>query len=246
MASQIQFVSDAKGTRSRVCIDEQEYRSLLEAVEVQIETVLKLFCALDELGKQMQVAAVFTVINGNFEFWRAHRYGLQSALFMGLGRIFGLGKIVKVESLLRTTNDNLVLFSLAALEKRKWSPGRWPRPDKLDDFLAGATVLTKDHVDSWLLALKKYEAEYQNTLRPIRDKVFGHNSFSYDEAREAFEKTSSPEEMIKFLWELKESLWHALYRGNPHPPREFAAVAEECRIPTRKLLQSLLPLGERS
>lgn len=148
-------------------------------------------------------------------FWNTALGGLQTSLFIVLGRIFDRNpKSHSLERLLREATLHPGIFSRTALAKRKakQSPGAtW-----INGYVAGAYVPAKSDFRRLQGYARKKRSVYEKAYEKIRHKIFAHSGIASKQKSDAlFSKTNIRElqRLVLSLTELHEALWQLYVNG---------------------------------
>jgi hypothetical protein len=164
------------------------------------------------------VPAVFKLLNTAPLFWNTNLGGLQTAMFVTLGRIFDQKSTHNIDRVLKIAQDNPQIFSKAALgdRKRKASPNRI---DWLPNYLRHAYVPKPSDFRRLRKLVRRYRKIYEDKYRDLRHKVFAHKSISDRASVDAlFTRTKIRElqQMLVFLDSLYEAMFQLFVNGrNP-------------------------------
>ena len=153
-------------------------------------------------------------VNEHSAFWNGVLGALQTAAFVGLGRVFDTkASTDSAKQLLRFARTNRGIFSRKSIEARKINSGLSAADAK--EFAAAAYELQTGGLASLIAEFEKQRKFYIKEIGPIRHNVFAHSGRLTHEARDAlFTNLSRPdfEQLAVFPLRLYESLFR-LYEG---------------------------------
>lgn len=177
---------------------------------------------------------VYRMLNEQPTFWNVQLYGLQSAFFLALGRIFDDGKdCLSIHKLLTATVAHPEFFSRQALALRKSGGG--PKPEWLDAYLVDVWEPQVSDLRSLKKALAPFRKKYDRVYDNIRDQVFAHKILREREhVSDLFSKTQIDEidDILYFLYDLMEALW-SLFQDGRRPELGIRRYEYRQRIKTR-------------
>jgi len=195
------------GNHNRNNMTESEYWHELDVLDADIDHVFETFHVLEginQLSKDNE--AVFAILNKNALFWNTQARSLQTALFIGLARIFDSDP--NAHSIHRAVSLTLAhpeFFSKDSLYKRRMQLANNVKPEWLDGFVQ-QTWSPKDASELRYLkkALKPHAKIYDEIYHPIRNKFYGHRAREISETIRLFEKTNRIElkNILDFLRDL--------------------------------------------
>lgn len=158
---------------------------------------------------------VLDTVNKTSLFWKTNIGALQTAFFIALGRIFDQKSKHNIDTLLRTAQKNVSIFSKESLGNRKSqsSPNAY---QWLDDYLKRAYVPSAEDFRRLRKHVKKYRNIYVSNYRDIRRKIFAHKELS-DKAdiQQLWNKTKirELERLFVFLNQIYEAFWELFHNG---------------------------------
>ena len=230
----------------RPAASESDYFDEVRLLESEIEEVIIIFHTSEEINQlALRDTIIYQALNEEPMFWQAYRSTCQTALFMGLGRIFdstpGGHSIQKVIS---STMENFAFFSKASLRARRMRD-RTDEPEWLPEFVAVAWE-PESAADLRFLkhCLKPYIRLFEEVYRPIRHAIYGHRLMTNDEAgSQLFPHTNREAvgKMLDFLHDLIDAIIN-LYNNGSEPrlgERDFAGHNERIREGARNVLRKL-------
>jgi hypothetical protein len=238
--------SDPRFAMFPSALSESGYFNEVRLVDSEIEEAIIVFHTVEEINQlALRDTRIYRVLNEEPMFWQAYRSTCQTALFMGLGRIFdsspGGHSIQKVIS---STMENFAFFSKTALRTRRMS-GRTDEPEWLSEFVAAAWQPERAADLRFLKhSLKPYVRMFEEVYRPIRHAIYGHRLMTNDEAgSQLFPHTNREAvgKMLDFLHDLIESVID-LYNNGKKPrlgQRDFTGHNERIRDGARNVLRKL-------
>jgi len=227
-------------------LSESDYFNEVRLLDSEIEEAIIVFHTAEEINQlALRDSRIYQVLNEEPMFWQAYRSTCQTALFIGLGRIFdsspGGHSIQKVIS---STMENFAFFSKVALKARRMR-GRTDEPEWLPEFVAAAWQ-PESAADLRFLkhSLKPYIKLFEEVYRPIRHAIYGHRLMTNDEAgSQLFPRTNREAvgRMLDFLHELIDSIID-LYNNGKRPrlgERDFTGHNDRIRNGARNVLRKL-------
>jgi hypothetical protein len=230
----------------RPAASESDYFNQVRLLDSEIEEAIVIFHTAEEINNlALRDARIYEALNKEPKFWQTYRSTCQTALFMGLGRIFdstpGGHSIQKVIS---SPMENFAFFSSAALKARRMR-GLTDEPKWLTAFVAAAWQ-PKSAADLKFLkkSLKPYIKLFEDVYRPIRHAIYGHRQMTNDEAgSQLFPQTNREVvgEMLDFLHDLIAAIIDLYSNGNEPllGRRDFTGHNERIREGARNVLRKL-------
>lgn len=158
---------------------------------------------------------VYQLLNRHALLWNTTLGALQTATFITLGRIFDQQSPHNVDRVLGLAQKNRVIFSKAALGRRKQGNTTTP-PAWLADYLRDAYEPKAADFRRLRGYVRKRRHIYETKYRDLRRKVFAHKEVTDPEAVAAlFGKTNIRElqRLLAFLGSLHEALWQLFFNG---------------------------------
>jgi hypothetical protein len=209
--------------------------------------------------------AVRRLLNMAALFWNTSLGALQTSTFIALGRIFDQGSRHNVDSLFKTAQDDLAVFSKDALATRKQGTNPVP-PEWLAEYLRTAYVPTATDFRRLRGYVRRYRKIYESRYRDIRRKYFAHRELStQSEVSLLFGKTNIRElqRLLVFLAALHEALWQLYFNGvkptlraqrysverirkRPLPPSHVGTVQEHMTREVEQFLCSVAGAAEQA
>lgn len=121
---------------------EAEYWRDCQNLSTEIDGAIAIYETSEEVNNLAgSDTAVLECLNRSPLFWRIHKYSLQSALFMSMGRIFDSAPDAhSAHRVVGSTIAHPEMFSKEALAARKRNGG--PEPEWLPEYLAEVWVPT--------------------------------------------------------------------------------------------------------
>ena len=220
----------------------------MTVAEALFERELEIFRTEAEAGMQFLSAylavhavaakhkAVHRLLNETPLFWNTCLAGLQTASFMALGRIFDNDSDHNLNKLLRITQDNLEIFSKAALGRRKQGSSPEP-PEWLTEYLRNSYEPTIRDFRRIRAHVRKRRKTYETNYRDIRHKWFAHRVVSEQtEIRALFGRANTRElqQLFAFLSWLYETFWELFFNGRK-------VALQPLRYSVKRILGSPLP-----
>ena len=119
-------------------------------------------------------------------------HSLQSSFFITLGRLFDVdGDSFSVHAFLKCCIENIDQFGKEALRERKLRESSEKNPAWLDEYINNAYVPTENDFQRIRGETSKYQRQYEDIYRPIRNKVLAHREkATLENVAELFEKTN--------------------------------------------------------
>lgn len=161
--------------------------------------------------------SIYQALNANAISWSTITHSLQSSFFITLGRLFDLDVgAFSVHAFLRCCIENIDQFGKEALRKRHLREFREKNLEWLDKLINDAYVPTKKDFQRIRGETSKYQSQYEDIYRPIRNKVIAHKEkATLENVEELFEKTNigQIEGLIFHLVQVQEIVFQLLYNG---------------------------------
>lgn len=154
-------------------------------------------------------------INRTPLFWNTAMGALQASFFIVLGRIFDQNSKHNIDRLLKAAQDDIGIFSKAALANRK-RKGSENADEWIDDYLKTVYEPTIRDFRALRKKVKEYRKIYETNYRDIRHKIYAHKEVSdSEEVQKLFSKTNIMElqKVFVFVNALYEALWQLLNNG---------------------------------
>lgn len=158
---------------------------------------------------------ILNAINRTPLFWITTMGALQTSFFIVLGRIFDQNSKHNIDRLLKVAQDNISIFSKAALANRK-RKGSDNADEWLDDYLKTVHEPTIKDFRALRKRVKEYRKIYETNYRDIRHKIYAHKEVSdSEEVQRLFSKTNNRELQLMFVFvnALYEALWELFNNG---------------------------------
>lgn len=149
--------------------------------------------------------------------WIITRHSLQVTLFITLGRVFDADNdAFSVDDLLKCCIENIEVFSLESLKKRKIESQNGKEPEWLSKYIQNAYEPVVADFQRLRGETTKHRKVFEEIYRPIRHKLIAHNDKEYmEKADELWSETNigEIEKIIWFLHDLKETLFNTYQNG---------------------------------
>lgn len=156
-------------------MQEAEYRAHFDIVRNDITAATSAFYTYMEIHKfAAEGQENYDKINRDAYFWMGQLYALQTTWFIVLGRLFDRGGY-SIRKFLALTMAHRGLFSKGALAERKRKAAHHNNPEWLDEYLRTAWEPTTQDLQDIADSIGTAEAKWQQSYKPIRDKVFAHH-----------------------------------------------------------------------
>jgi hypothetical protein len=196
---------------------EEEFKRELEVFRTEVDASIQFFYT------ELSIHAVLgddkqalNIVNRTPLFWRTNVGSLQTSFFIVLGRIFDQKSNHNIDKLLRIAQNNSIIFSAEALERRtrekNANASEW-----IDDFMKDVYVPSVDDFRRLRKHVNRYRKIYIDKYKDIRRKVFAHKEISKKEdVQKLFAKTNIREmqKLIIFLNRLHLALWEVFHNGH--------------------------------
>jgi len=224
-------------------ITETEYWRDYEITQNEVYTAIASFYTYIEIHNfAAENNASYQKINQAAEFWNIQLYGLQTAFFATLGRLFDRrADSHSIDKLLAATEAHPEFFTKAALAGRRTSGGQ--KPEWLDEFLLDVWEPSAADVASLSAALTPCTTKFKSVYGPIRHKVFAHRGLKTKTQTDAlFSKTQIKEidDLLYALHDLLEAIWQLYHNGmKPDLGKRTYDYRERIATTTRNVLGSL-------
>ena len=179
------------------------------------------YLAVHETAKRSQ--RVLSLLHRHPMFWNTALGALQYAALIALGRTFETNSAHNIGVLIRHAQGDQMMFSSAALARRKQGTAPVP-PPWLAEFIQ-AVREPKVHTFRALRAeIARHRAIYETRYREIRHKVVAHSEVVDDSSVAAlFAKTNLVElqRLVVFPLRVYAAFWQMYYNGGPLVLRRF-------------------------
>ena len=158
----------------RHTMTEAQYIDELEIIFKEVNTVIECFYTYIEIyDYATKDRHIYRVLNDDPTFWTITLYSLQTAFFIGLGRIFDNGKDShSIHKLLTATVSHSEFFSKEALSARKTMGGT--KSDWLDTYLTNTFEPQVSDLRHLKKALSTHRHIYDASYAKIRNSVVAH------------------------------------------------------------------------
>jgi hypothetical protein len=207
-----------------------EYGQLLNRIREEVETSAAAFYTFKEINRfALEGGANYDKLNRDARFWNLQIHALQTAYFMGLGRLFDTASNVdSLIHLLDATDSEPKIFSREELAERKRKAANDPDPPWLAPYLATAWQPTIGELHDIRDQVEPSIRVYRDRYAAIRNKVFAHIEKNQQLVANAVNKTLVSDIDMMFLDMLEViDMLHALFdngvnRGRRIGPHPFA------------------------
>lgn len=181
---------------------------------------------------------VLKALNRSPTFWNGILSALQSSTFITLGRIFDANGKNSINTLLRTTQQNIDIFTKDAFTKRWEKNGDRSKIDHwLPEYLKKVYVPKDKDLVEFSKFIEKQKNTYKDIYKPVRTH-FGHRIHNKNEDIKIIFDKIKVNELEKFCVRLNgihEALWQ-LYHNGSGP---LLPIKQE-RYSTNNILQTKL------
>lgn len=186
-------------------------------------------------------------INENALYWNTVLGGLQTSLFIALGRLFDRNaKSHGLDELLRIAVREKHIFSATSLARRKAkeSPGAtW-----INEYVSGAHMPTSKDFARVRRHIASKRKLYLKNYAPIRNKVFAHSALgSLQKIDALFSRTNLGElqRLVLSVREIHDIFWQLYFNGHLYKPRRQVFTTKALLRRARKAHQkTMLPLPQ--
>jgi hypothetical protein len=172
-------------------------------------------------------------------FWLTTLRGLQTSLFMVLGRIFSQDSEHNVDALLKLAETDREIFSRESLATRKSTIAGLD----VQAYVSDTHIPTRDDFRGFRRDVKEWRRIYEANYREVRNQIFAHAEVSEPEdVHDLFAKTNIQELelLVTDLVALHTRLQGWLQNGtNPKAARVNSSVQELRKLPAPKLRSTL-------
>jgi len=229
-------------------MDEITFQKSYELTRGDINLAINSFYSWLEINN---VAAsnkhIYRAINETSIFWNMNLYGLQSTLFIALGRIFDDGRDShSIHKYLASCITNCRHFSYESLRERKKEVFK-SDIEGLNKYMERTFQPEVSDFRELKRELSKHRRRFNEIYKDIRDYVFAHNiANSPGESENLFSRTliSDIEEMLAFLYDLIEVTWELFNNGKkPVLGRKDYDYKDRITDDVRKSLNMLVSSG---
>lgn len=203
------------------------------------EAVQHLYAYLTMHAVAAEDKAVRQLFNTYPLYWLTTLRGLQTSLFMVLGRIFSQDSEHNLNSLLKLAETDRVIFTRESLATRKSSI------QGLDAqaYVSDAHIPTREDFRGFRREVKEWRRLYEANYREVRNQIFAHAEVSQpQDVHDLFAKTNIQELelLVTDLVTLHARLQGWLQNGAaPVAVRGNSSVQEIRKLPTSTLRHSL-------
>lgn len=170
-------------------------------------------------------------INENALSWNIITHSLQTTFFIVLGRLFDTdGDSLSAHTFLRKCVENIGQFDQQALRARKIAASDGNVPPWLDGYMRETYAPNVQDFKRLRGELSRHQAKYIEIYRPIRNQIYAHRDVETLESVESlFGRTriSEIEELLGFLYQMKEVVSQLLYNGRLCALGDFTFSEEE-------------------
>lgn len=149
--------------------------------------------------------------------WVFIRHALQTTLFIVLSRVFDGGNdAFSVDDLLKSCIEEIDIFSLHNLRKRKVASNKGKELDWLQEYIENAYEPTMEDFNRLRGEVSKRRNIFNKVYRPIRHKLIAHSDKKFiNKADELWAETNIQEleGIIWFLDDLRLTLFETYQNG---------------------------------
>ncbi len=196
---------------------EDEFRHELEVFRTEVESsILFFYTDLTIKAVLSDNKEALKIVNRTPLFWRTNFGSLQTSFFIVLGRIFDQKSNHNVDKLLQAAQNNSIIFSAQALERRKReenaNANEW-----IDNYMKDVYVPSANDFRRLRKYVNKYRIIYKDKYQDIRRKIFAHKELSKkDDVQKLYTRTNIREiqKLIIFLNRLYVALWELFNNGH--------------------------------
>jgi hypothetical protein len=226
-------------------VTSEEYENLLNLIRDEIQTAAAAFytaTAINDFAKKD--SAIYDKLNRDADFWNLQVHGLQTAYFMGLGRLFDKRRDAhSVIRLLDATQEYRGFFSKDSLRTRKLrTVYDQDHTQVIEASLEGVWEPTRAELRQICGEVGPSLLLYEERYETIRHEIFGHIGKDQKKIANALSKTllSDIDAMFRDLLELMDAL-HALFDNGVRHERRIGPhrFARDVHDRTRKVLDRL-------
>jgi hypothetical protein len=219
---------------------EQRFEDELEVFRKEAdEAVQHLYAYLTMHAVAADDRAVRQLYNAFPLFWLTTLRGLQTSLFMVLGRIFSQDSEHNIDGLLGIAEADQEIFSRESLAKRKSVIAGL----NVEAYVSDAHVPPREDFRGFRREVKKWRKIYEANYREVRNQIFAHAEVSQpEEVGALFAKTNIQELelLVTDLVTLHRRLQGCLQNGTrPVEARANSSVQELRKLPPSKLKSTL-------
>ncbi len=187
---------------------ENKFKKYLESLYQEVERCSQIYYCYFSLHKiASSNEKTHKALNMTPEFWSTCLYCLESSLLIGIGRLFE--GIYSVEEILKTSKNNLIIFSKESLKVRKQSTSdnanKW-----IHEYLENVYVPSKSDFLRLEKCVEKYKTLYREKVKETR-KYFAHPRNLVIETN-----INDIQKIIIFSYKLYNALWE-LYNNGRKP-----------------------------
>jgi hypothetical protein len=211
---------------------EQRFEDELEVFRKEAdEAVQHLYAYLTMHAVAAEDRSVRQLYNTFPLFWLTTLRGLQTALFMVLGRIFSQDSEHNIDGLLRLAEADREIFSRESLAIRKSSIAGLD----VQAYVSDAHIPTSEDFRGFRREVKEWRRIYESNYREVRNQIFAHAEVSQpEEVHDLFAKTNIQELelLVTDLVALHTRLQGWLQNGTPPiAARGNSSVQELRKLP---------------
>jgi hypothetical protein len=186
-------------------------------------------------------------INENALYWNTILGGLQTSLFIALGRLFDRDKKSHgLDKLLRIATIERQIFSPSALARRKAQES--PGANWINSYAASAHVPTAKDFARVRRHIASKRRIYIKNYAPIRNRVFAHSALgSLQKVDALFSRTNLGElqRLVLSVCEIHDVFWQLYFNGHLYKPRRPVFTTKALLRRARKVSGStILPLPQ--
>jgi HEPN superfamily AbiU2-like protein len=231
---------EREGIKLAVPRSEERFEYELEVFRREAdEAVQHLYAYLTMHAVAAEDKAVRQLFNSFPLFWLTTLRGLQTSLFMVLGRIFSQDSEHNLDALLRLAETDREIFSRESLATRKSSIAGLD----VQAYVSDAHIPTREDFRGFRREVKEWRRIYEANYREVRNQIFAHAEVSQPEdVHDLFAKTNIQELelLVTDLVGLHTRLQGWLQNGTPPVAvRANSSVQELRKLPPSTLRYTL-------
>lgn len=220
------------GIRKQMNKQEKQFTHELEIFRTEAEAGAQfLYANLSLHSIISEKKKTLRIINRTPLFWNTTLAALQTSFFIVLGRIFDQKSKHNIYRLLKVAQDNINIFSKAALANRKRrdsdNADEW-----LDDYLKTVHEPTIKDFRDFRKKVKEYRKIYESNYQDIRNKLFAHKAVSDPEEVQALFSKANIKELQKvfvFVNAFYRVLWELFNNGRKPVLRKMRYSVESMK-----------------
>ena len=190
--------------------------------------------------------AVFRSLQQHALSWNLIVHALQVTFFSAIGRLFDRDKrSLTVRTFIIKCEVALGQFSKLSFEARRLASTHGVRPDYLDEYLLNVYEPVVADFQTLLRAIEPWEAVYNASYQPIRNKLIAHKDMATIGSNDAlFAKTnlSEVEAILEILYQVSAVIEQLFNNGrltnlSDHKLREEEYVRQDLESLLRKVAE---------